>query len=245
MRTDSKFNPYRTDVPGMPPPRRQAVTTRVRGRGSPVRREQLRGQATRERLLKVAEQLFVRHGYDAVGVERIVRAAAVTKGAFYHHFPDKLAVFRAVFEKIDREMAERVMEGAAATATPDTPLAMVRAGMRTCFALCAQPRYGRLVYVEAPAVLGWTLWHDIDSAIAGELVVTGLQAAVDRGELAPASMTALTTLLLGAIMQSGITIANSADPLATGRMLADEVDRVLLALQAAAAGRPTGKHRDA
>lgn len=200
----------------------------------PRRRQQARGEVTRERLLAVAERLFVRQGYEAVSIERIVRAAGMTKGAYYHHFADKLAIFRAVFEKIDREMAERVMHGAAAAAP--LPLAMVRAGMRSCFALCAEPRYGRLVYVEAPAVLGWTQWHGIDSAIARELVVAGLQAAVAEGELAPGAVDALTTLLLGAIMQAGIAIATSADPQRSGAALADEMDRVLLALQAAAGG---------
>src|SRR5690606_23194049 len=108
---------------------------------------QARGEATRERLLRAAERLFVKHGYDAVGVDRIVQAAAVTKGAFYHHFGDKLAIFREVFEAIDREMGEIVRTRAM---TADTPLGSVQLGVRTCFELCARPRYGRLVYVVAP-----------------------------------------------------------------------------------------------
>ncbi len=215
-------------------PRGTTASARPRCAAAVRRRPQARGAATRERLLKAAERLFVREGFAAVGVERIVRAAAVTKGAFYHHFTDKLAVFRAVFEARDREMAQRVMQEALKA---PTPLQQVQRGMRASFELSTQPRYGRMIYIEAPAVLGWELWHGIDSAIAGEAVTAGLLAAVDAGELAPQSVPALTTLLLGALLQGGIAIATAADPPRTAAALADEMDGVLRALASAAGAR--------
>jgi AcrR family transcriptional regulator len=213
--------------------------TAVASARSPVRRGQPRGAATRERLLRAAEKLFVRYGYEAVGIDRIVLAAGVTKGAFYHHFGDKLAIFREVFEAIDREMGERVRERAM---TATTPLGIVQLGVRTCFELCAQPRYGRMVYVVAPAALGWAAWHEADTAIARQIVVDGLQNAVDRKQLEPASLSALATLLLGAILQSAITIATASARQAqrVAAELADETDRLLLAL-AAQAGTPALK----
>lgn len=201
------------------------------------RRRQSRGELTRERLLRAAEKLFVKHGYEAVGVDRIVDAAGVTKGAFYHHFGDKLAIFREVFEAIDHEMGERVRERAMTAATP---LGMVQLGVRTCFELCAQPRYGRFVYVVAPAALGWPAWHEADTAIARQIVVDGLQNAAEHGELAPASLPALATLLLGAILQAAITIATARQPQRIATELADETDRLLRAL-ASQAGMPAPK----
>ncbi len=200
-------------------------------RRAPPRARQPRGALTRERLLRAAERLFIRHDYEAVGIERIVSAAALTKGAFYHHFGDKLAIFREVFENIDREMGEAVR---ARAMTADTPLERVQLGVRTCFELCAQPRYGRLVYVVAPAVLGWAAWHETDTGIAREMVVAGLQHAVAEQELAPASLPALATLLLGSILQAAITIASARDPQRLVAELADETDRLLLALSAQA-----------
>lgn len=193
---------------------------------------QQRARETRLRLIDVAEQLFVEHGYTPVSVERIVRAAEVTKGAFYHHFPDKLAVFRAAFERVDREMAERVMLGAL---QGNSPLEMVGKGMRACFELCTSPRYGRLVYIEAPNALGWEEWHRIDTSIAAELVHAGLEAAVEMGELSAEahSIEALTTLLLGSILQAAITIAQADDRQATCLKLADEMDQLLRALSSA------------
>ncbi|RZO87204.1 MAG: TetR/AcrR family transcriptional regulator [Oceanococcus sp.] len=195
------------------------------------RRPQARGLATRERLLSAAETLFIAEGYDPVGIERIVAAADVTKGAFYHHFGDKLAIFREVFEAIDQEMADRVR---ARALTAETPLGMVQRGVRSCFELCTQPRYGRFVYITAPPVIGWTGWYETDNAISREIVMEGLQNAVELGELAPLSVASLTTLLMGLVLQGAIAVVNSDTPQRTAQELADEADHILLALAAQA-----------
>jgi AcrR family transcriptional regulator len=192
-----------------------------------TRRPSRRGQQTRERLLAVAETLFVDVGYQGVSIERIVQRAGVTKGAFYHHFNDKLSAFLAVFERIDREMSERVMDAAL---LGTTPLDMIRRGMRCNFELCIEPRYGRLVYLEGPAALGWREWHHIDSRLAGAIINTGLQAAVESGELRTPSLPALSTLLLGAILQANITIAEADDPAAACAEMATEADHLLQSL---------------
>ena len=53
---------------------------------------------TRNRILKAAEECFARYGYDNTGVAEICKAAAVSKGALYHHFPSKQAIFVEMFE---------------------------------------------------------------------------------------------------------------------------------------------------
>ena len=58
-----------------------------------------RATATRDLLLDSAESAFARHGYDATGVAEICTAARVSKGAFYHHFPTKQALFLALLER--------------------------------------------------------------------------------------------------------------------------------------------------
>jgi AcrR family transcriptional regulator len=57
---------------------------------------QQRGATTRNQILACANQLFSKNGYDATGVAEICHAAGVSKGAFYHHFPSKQAVFMAL-----------------------------------------------------------------------------------------------------------------------------------------------------
>lgn len=55
--------------------------------------KQQRSEETRSRILTAAVDCFSREGYDATGVAEICSAAGVSKGAFYHHFPSKQALF--------------------------------------------------------------------------------------------------------------------------------------------------------
>ncbi|MCL5274484.1 MAG: TetR/AcrR family transcriptional regulator [Chloroflexi bacterium] len=60
---------------------------------------QQRAVVTRDQLLTAAEDCFARSGYDAAGVAEICAAAGVSKGAFYHHFPTKQALFIALLNR--------------------------------------------------------------------------------------------------------------------------------------------------
>jgi AcrR family transcriptional regulator len=59
---------------------------------------QERSRETRDHLILSASKCFARSGYDATGVAEICQDAQVSKGAFYHHFPSKHAVFMALLE---------------------------------------------------------------------------------------------------------------------------------------------------
>jgi AcrR family transcriptional regulator len=58
---------------------------------------------TRRKLLDAAFGEFHLHGFQAASLDRIVERAGVTKGALYHHFPDKSALGHAVVEEVVRE----------------------------------------------------------------------------------------------------------------------------------------------
>jgi AcrR family transcriptional regulator len=59
--------------------------------------------ATRQKLLLAAFEEFHRRGFQAGSLDSIVAKAGVTKGALYHHFPDKSALGHAVLEEVVRE----------------------------------------------------------------------------------------------------------------------------------------------
>jgi AcrR family transcriptional regulator len=70
---------------------------------------QQRGGETRSNILLAAIECFAQHGYEATGVSEICQRAGVTKGAFYHHFHSKQAVFMELFnrwlEGLDAQLA--------------------------------------------------------------------------------------------------------------------------------------------
>src|SRR6187200_293735 len=78
------------------------------GRRDPRHSRAERAEETRSALIAAARRLFAEQGYAAVGTEELVRAAGVTRGALYHHFSGKADLFRAVFEQMEAELAERI-----------------------------------------------------------------------------------------------------------------------------------------
>ncbi len=67
----------------------------------------------RSRLLCCALHLFAEHGYDAVGVQRVVEAAGVTKPTLYHHFGNKLGLLEALLQTHFDPLNERLQRAAA------------------------------------------------------------------------------------------------------------------------------------
>ena len=181
-------------------------------------------EATRAALLKVARKLFAERGYAAVGTEEIVQRAKVTRGALYHHFRDKKDLFRAVHEQLEAEMVGRIA-GQLAEGNPRDQLELLRIGASTFLDHTTGP-LARVTLVDAPSVLGWAEWREIDEKHGMGLVMAALQGGMDAGVLREQPVKPLAHLLLAAIGESGMLIANADDPKATR----DEVEPALLAL---------------
>ncbi|MGE7762992.1 TetR/AcrR family transcriptional regulator [Peribacillus sp. NPDC097895] len=65
------------------------------------RKKQLRGEKTREKILKIALKLFSEKGYDKVTVDEIVKKSGTSKGSFYQHFSAKSDIFLVRFKEVD------------------------------------------------------------------------------------------------------------------------------------------------
>jgi AcrR family transcriptional regulator len=68
---------------------------------------QLRTRETRALLIRAAEKIFVRDGYEKADLNEIAAAAGRTKGAIYAHFKNKEELFLALFEQRTRDGAAR------------------------------------------------------------------------------------------------------------------------------------------
>jgi AcrR family transcriptional regulator len=183
-----------------------------------------RSEATRVKLVRAARHLFARRGYAAVGTEQIVRRARVTRGALYHHFRDKRDLFRAVHEQIEAELARKIGEQIAEVG--DDPVEVLHQGVRTFLDACTDPAIARIALVDAPSVLGWEEWRATEERYGLGLVTFGLRAAMDAGALRVQPVKPLAHLLLGAMEEAGMVIANASDPQAARH----EVEPALLGL---------------
>ena len=197
-----------------------------RGKTSRAERERPRaerGDATRNALLRAGRELFAERGFAAVGTEEIVARAGVTRGALYHHFADKRDLFRTVHEELEQSLVAGI--GARIGGIED-PWKLMVAGVRAFLDACVDPAVMRIALLDAPAVLGWAEWREIDARYGLGLVSLALQDAMDRGVLEPRPVRPLAHLLMGAMSEAAMLIANANDPAAAR----DEVVAPLFAL---------------
>jgi AcrR family transcriptional regulator len=195
-------------------------TTRTSSTGG---RRETEARATREALIDAALELFTERGYAAVGTEEIVARAKVTRGALYHHFNDKRDLFRAVFERVEGDLMVRIgatMEGA------DDPYELMVGGMRAFLDACEEPAVKQISLTDAPAVLGWSEWREIDNRHGLGLTRAALQGAVDSGVLRPIAVEPMAHLFVAALSEAAFVIAHAARP----RKARAEVEQALLQL---------------
>lgn len=199
------------------------------GTAAPARRrtQAERSEATREALIEAARTLFAERGYAGVGTEEIVRSAGVTRGALYHQFDDKRNLFEAVYERVERELAERIASGALGGGATD-PLDAMRAGAEMFLQACTEPEAQQIVLLDGPSVLGWDRWREIAAEHGLGLIEATLQAAVDAGAIADQPIRPLAHVLMGALDEAAMLVARAEDP----EQMREDVGRTLDSLLA-------------
>jgi AcrR family transcriptional regulator len=180
-------------------------------------------KATRDALVRAALDLFTERGYAEVGTEEIVARAKVTRGALYHHFRDKRDLFRSVFERVEDELMERIgarMGGA------DNPWDLMVTGRRSFLDACEEPAVKQIALIDAPAVLGWSEWREIDNRHGLGLTRAALEGAVSAGVLRPIAVEPMAHLFVAALSEAAFVIAYAGRP----RKARAEVEEALLQL---------------
>ncbi len=202
---------------------------RPAGPGGSLRAEQV--AQTRSALIGAGRRLFGEQGFAATSVDDLARAARVTTGALYHHFPTKTALFQTVFEAVHGELM--TASASAASGAADELDALAR-GFDAFLDAVMEPDVQRIIVTDAPAVLGLARFTELDERYAVSAIVAALQAADDAGRLHADDPETIARLLLGALVRGSMLIAGSADPAATR----ESVGRAVRALLAGFAPRP-------
>jgi AcrR family transcriptional regulator len=172
-----------------------------------------RRAATIESILNAVRRLFGERGFAATTMDDIAEQARVAKGAVYHHFATKEAVFEAVFDQVSRALVQEIDR---AVRTEKDVLAAMVAGTQHYFAACAKGPTGQIILRDGPAVLGWERWREIDAQHFGGKIPRALAAAMDAGLIARQPVEPLARLLLGAVMEAAVACAGRFDVLKAG-----------------------------
>ena len=205
-----------TDVKGGGRERSGRTSAAVSGR----EKRAAQGAATRAALLEAARELFGSVGFADTSLDEVVARAHVTKGALYHHFSGKDALFRAVYEAVLADVVSAVMTAAGAE---QEAWASVRAGLSAFLDACLDAAFRRIVILESVSVLH----PEVREAEIGEVELPMLRTVLTplaAGDTLPGvALDPLAHVALGGLYGAALFIARSPDPSAARR----DVDVVL------------------
>ena len=170
-----------------------------------------RSAATQTALIAAARRLWGERGYAEVGTPEIAAAAGVTRGAMYHQYADKAALFGAVIEVVEEDAMER-LSAAVLDAEPASPAAAMRIAADAWLRIATDPEIRRLVLLDGPAVLGWVAFRELNQRYGLGMTEQLLASAMEAEELRPQPVRPLASVLLGAIDEAAMVIAAAEDP---------------------------------
>jgi AcrR family transcriptional regulator len=186
------------------------------------------GRATRGQLIAVATRLFTDHGYEGTSIEAVLSAAGVSRGALYHHFAGKEALFEAVVADVSDRVNIKLSEAVRGCTDPVDAL---RVAAREWIGLAGDPGIQRIVLVDAPSVLGWDRWRAMDDGRTLGAMRMMLQGVSASGRLPAALVDPFAHMILAALDEIALVVARADDPavaVAEGRTAVEELlSRVL------------------
>ena len=185
------------------------------------------GDATRAALVQAARDLFGEHGFAETSTDEVVARAGVTKGALYHHFRGKEDLFRAVFEQVQHEVSDQAV---AEFLGPDSWVALVK-GCGLWIDAHMAPSVRRIVMQDARAVLGWDDVRTVENRYGAVALRGALRKAMHAGAFEQQPLRPLSLMLMGALSEGCLYIADAADPVAARAEVGDLIVRVLTAFR--------------
>lgn len=185
------------------------VSTKVVRGVAPATRRQEFSATTKQALVEVATALFTERGYAHTSVDEIVAGAQVTKGALYHHFTGKQALFEAVFEGVEHESADTIR--AAVRGTGD-PWEKATAGLQAFLEVVQEPGYRRVVIQEGPAVLGYERWREQEERSTFGIVVDIVSSVLAGHDVGSGLVETFSRVFFGALSAAGSAVSTAEDP---------------------------------
>lgn len=192
-----------------------------------VNKKVAQGASTRASLLAAGRTRFGAAGFGETSIEDIAAAAGVTKGALYHHFAGKDALFKAVYEQVKREITDQV----APSFLEPAPWDAVVAGCQATLDAHLDPAVRRIVLFDGRAVLGWEIAREIESRYGAIVLRGALRSAMNAGEIERQPLVPLAQMLNGALTEACVLIADAEDTEAARAEVGAVVLRILEGLR--------------
>jgi AcrR family transcriptional regulator len=169
---------------------------------------ELNKEATRDAIVRAARKLFASRGYAETSLTEVVQLARVTTGAVYHHFGDKRDLFLAVAESIEMEVLQRIGEQAV---QHQSTWEQLHAGSSAMLEICAEPEIRRIIFLDAPNVIGPAKWREVELHYGYGMLCDTLRRLTEDGEIHGVTVEVLAPMLLGALIEGANAVAAATD----------------------------------
>jgi AcrR family transcriptional regulator len=166
-------------------------------------------ESTKQALVDCASDLFTKNGYAATSLDAIVKRARVTKGALYHHFSGKQALFEAAFNQVETKAMAQLTK---AIDGEGSPWERALEGVQEYIKVCLDPTYQRLVIREAPVVMGYERWRECEERFSYGIVRNVLEQLIEAGELGDIPVEVTARMMFASLSAGANIIAEASDP---------------------------------
>jgi AcrR family transcriptional regulator len=192
-------------------------------------------EATRDLLVSIAREMFTEQGFAATSIEDITQRAGAAKGALYHHFSGKRALFRAVYEAVEADAVAAVM---AAALAEREPWAGVRAGLSAFLDACLDPAFRRIVVLDSVTVLEHEVREGGIDHVELPMLRTVLTPLTASNLLPGVAVEPLAHVALGGLYGAALFIARAPNPTAARKQVDVVLDTLIGGLRARAQSPP-------
>lgn len=191
-------------------------------------RRQEYAETTRAAIVQAAIERFAVSGFANTSIDAVAESARVTKGAVYHHFKDKADLFEAAFVVMEERLAARVTAGVEGI---EDPWELMARGIDLFLVECTEADFRQIALLEAPGALGWARWKQIEEHYFLGLVAAALDGLVEAGHIDIPSGDVTARMVLAAMAEAGLAVAEAPDPATERQRVGALVMRLLAGLR--------------
>lgn len=170
--------------------------------------------STKAKIIAVARRLFATRGYEGTSTEAILEESQVSRGALYHHFENKEALFAAVMEVVEADITATT---ARARGDATDPVEALRRAFNAFLDLACETEVRQIVLTDAHSVLGWQKWREIEDRYGLGRLKQALKLIASTGRIRDDMVDVFAHILLASLIEVAFLVARSPDPRAAAK----------------------------
>jgi AcrR family transcriptional regulator len=193
--------------------------------------------STKATIIAVARRLFASRGYNGTSTEAVLEESKVSRGALYHHFETKEALFAAVLEAVEVDITAATGR---ARANTDDPVEALGAAFDSFLDMASESEVRQIVLTDAHSVVGWQKWREIEDRHGLGRLKQALKFVAAAGRMQEDMVDVFAHILLASLLEVAFMVAGSPDPRAAARMGRKAMKELLARLLTKSGSSPGG-----